>query len=146
VSSTRFLYDTGIFLYATGAEHPYRDACRAMVRLAADGILLGDASVELVQEYVHVRAHRSGDHVEAVRGGQYISQLCRLHALQPEDMSLGLKLFEESPKLQMRDAVHAATALNRGIRFVVTPDRAFDEVQGLERVDPLGAPDRLLTS
>jgi predicted nucleic acid-binding protein len=61
-------------------------------------------------------------------------------------MSLGLKLFEESPELQVRDALHAATALNRGIRLVVTPDRAFDELLGLERVDPLVALDRLLTS
>ena len=46
--SNRFLYDTGVCLYATGAEHAYRDPCREIVRLAADGALLGEASVELV--------------------------------------------------------------------------------------------------
>jgi uncharacterized protein len=143
--SNRFLYDTGVFLYATGAEHAYRDPCREIVRLASEGALLGEASVELVQEYVHVRARRSGDHGDAVRGGRYVSQLCRLHALEPDDMSLGLSLFERSPRLQMRDALHAATALNRDIRLILTSDRAFDEVSGLERVDPLHALERLLT-
>lgn len=141
--SVRFLYDTGVFLYATGAEHRYRAPCREIVQLAADGRLLGEASVELVQEYVHVRARRSGERGDAVRGGRYVSQLCRLHALEPDDLSLGASLFELSPRLQMRDAV-AATALNRGVHLILSPDRAFDEVAGLERVDPLHALERLL--
>ena len=142
--SNRFLYDTGVFLYATGTEHAYRAPCREIVRLAADGALFGEASVELVQEYVHVRARRSGEHGNAVRGGRYVSQLCRLHALEPDDMSLGLSLLERSPRLQMRDALHAATALNRDIQLILSPDRAFDQVPGLERVDPLHALERLL--
>lgn len=48
-------------------------------------------------------------------------------------MSLGLGLFERSPRLQMRDALDAATALNRDIRLILSPDRAFDETPGLER-------------
>lgn len=142
--SSRFLYDTGVFLYATGADHAYRGPCREIVRLAADGALLGEASVELIQEYVHVRARRSGDHGDAVRGGRYVAQLCRLHALEPDDISLGLSLFERSSDLHMRDALHAATALNRNIRLILSPDRAFDQVPGLERIDPIQAPDRLL--
>ena len=60
-------------------------------------------------------------------------------------MSLGLSLFERTPRLHMRDALHAATALNRDIQLIVSLDRAFDEVSGLERVDPLHALERLLT-
>ncbi len=39
----------------------------------------------------------------------------------------------------MRDGIHAATALNHGIELVVSPDRAFDRVPGLRRVDPADA-------
>jgi predicted nucleic acid-binding protein len=132
-----------VFLYAVGSEHPYRAACREIVGLAASGALLGDASVELVQEFVHVRTRRLGDRRESTEAGREIGTLCRLHPLEPEDLMLGLELFEESTHLDLRDALHAATALNRGIGLIVSTDRAFDGVAGLERVDPLRAVERL---
>ena len=126
-----------------GAEHLYRAACRDIVGLAASGVLLGDASVELVQEFVHVRTRRLRDRRESTEAGREIGRLCRLHPLELEDLRLGLELFEESTRLELRDALHAATALNRGIGLIVSTDRAFDGVAGLERVDPLNAVERL---
>ncbi len=35
-----------------------------------------------------------------------------------------------------RDAVFAALALNRGIDAILATDRAFDGIEGLERIDP----------
>ena len=46
--------------------------------------------------------------------------------------------------LQMRDAIHAATALNRGIDLILSPDTGFDDVEGLERLDPMDAEATLL--
>jgi uncharacterized protein len=141
--SIRFLYDTPVFLYALGVEHRYRAPCREIVRLAAAGRLLGDASVELVQEFVHVRARRREGRGEAAAAGREVSAMCRLHPLEADDLRLGLDLFEQSGRLQMREALHAATALNRGIGLIVTTDRAFEGLPGLERVDPLDAAARL---
>lgn len=53
-------------------------------------------------------------------------------------------LSEKSPKPKMRDALHAATALNRGIEQGLTADRAFDDVPGLDRVDHREAIGRLI--
>lgn len=47
-----------------------------------------------------------------------------------------LVLFETNSRLDARDAVFAAVALNRGIDAILATDRAFDEVRGLERIDP----------
>lgn len=135
----RFLYDTAVFVYAVGQDHPYRDGCRQLVELAGTGALIGDASVELLQELVHVRARRTGDRPAAVRLTRKVALVCRLHAVEPEDLRLALGLFESAAALGARDAVHAATALNRGIDAIVSPDRAFDGVPGLERIDPLDA-------
>ena len=57
----RFLYDTSIFVYARGAEHEHREPCRDLVRLAAQGVLTGEASVELIQEYAHILRRRGLD-------------------------------------------------------------------------------------
>jgi predicted nucleic acid-binding protein len=62
--------------------------------------------------------------------------LCKLHPVEPEDVRRGIDLFETQPGLDARDAVFAALAINRGIDAILATDRAFDEVAGLERIDP----------
>lgn len=50
-----------------------------------------------------------------------------------------LELFARQPRPSARDALFAAVALGRGIAAILTTDRAFDDVDGLARVDPLDA-------
>ncbi len=45
--------------------------------------------------------------------------------------------------LGARDAVFAALAINRGIDAILTTDRAFEGISGLERIDP--ADERAIT-
>lgn len=136
---TRFLYDTAVFVYAVGAEHPYREPCRAIVERARQGELEGEASVELVQEFTHVRVRRTGDRREAVTLGRQVAQLCRLHDFEQRDIPLVMNLVSQHERLGVRDAVFAATALNRGVPVILSPDAAFDDVQGMRRIDPLDA-------
>jgi predicted nucleic acid-binding protein len=132
----RFLYDTAVFVYAVGAEHRYREPCRAIVARAQAGQLSGEASVELVQEFAHVRMRRTGDRGEALALAGAVAELCRLHAFEPGDLPLTMTLLAQHEALSVRDAVLAATALNRGLSRILSPDRAFDAIHGLTRVDP----------
>jgi predicted nucleic acid-binding protein len=43
----------------------------------------------------------------------------------------------------MRDAIHAATALASQASVLVSPDRALDDVPGIERLEPAEALARL---
>jgi len=132
----RFLYDTSIFVYALGGEHPYREPCREIVRKAAAGDLQGEASADLLQELLHQRTRRTGDRLAAAKATRNVSKLAWWHPLEPNDVQRGIDLFETHPDLEPRDAVFAALAINRGIDAVLTTDRAFDDVVGLERIDP----------
>lgn len=132
----RFLYDTAIFSYAFGGEHRYREPCRAIVRQATGGTLRGEASADLIQEFANQRLRRSGDRDGAAAAARDVAKLVRLHPLEPDDALLGVDLFEANPRLDARDAVFAAVALNRGIDAILSTDHAFDEVRGLERIDP----------
>ncbi len=67
-----------------------------------------------------------------------------LHGFGEDDLRLALNLVATHPSLRVRDAVHAATALRRGISVIVSPDRDFDGVSGLERLDPHDAVRRLV--
>ena len=139
----RFLYDTAVFLYARGSDHPYRQPCRAIVEAGGRGELAGEASTELVQEYVYVRLRRGGLRRDVADEARAVLGLCRNHPVEPEDTLLALTLLVSHDALSPRDTLHAATALRRGIPAIVTPDRAFDHLDGLERLDPTVALERL---
>ncbi len=132
----RFLYDTAIFSYALGGEHRYKEPCRQIVRMATIGELRGEASADMIQEFANQRMRRTGDRDGAAAAARNVERLVRLHPLEPDDALLGIDLFEANARLDARDAVFAAVALNRGIDAILSTDRAFDEVNGLERIDP----------
>ncbi len=132
----RFLYDTAIFTYALGGEHPYKEPCRQIVRKATAGELRGEASADLIQEFTNQRLRRTGNRDSAAEAARDVAKLVRLHPVEPDDALLGIDLFEANPRLDARDAVFAAVALNRGIDIILATDRAFDEIRGLERIDP----------
>jgi predicted nucleic acid-binding protein len=132
----RFLYDTSIFSYALGGDHPYRTPCREIVSRAAAGDLQGEASADLLQELLYQRTRRTGDRHGAARAARNVSRLAWWHSVEPTDVQRGIDLFESHERLDARDAVFAALAINRGIDAILSTDRGFDEVGGLERIDP----------
>lgn len=133
------LFDTAIFVYAVGGAHPYRSACRTLVGQAGRGEVRGHVTADLLQEFVFQRVRRTGDRATAVQRARDILSACTVLDVTLSDARLALDLYERHPSLDPRDAVFAAVALERGIRHVLSPDRAFDAVPGLVRVDPLDA-------
>jgi predicted nucleic acid-binding protein len=132
----RFLFDTGVFLYALGGEHHYREPCRALLREMKGGRLAGEASVELIHEFAYVRSRRRIARLDAVESARDVAGICTLHIVGPDDIERALDLWCEHERLDMRDAIFAAQALNRGIDAILSPDRGFDGITGLERIDP----------
>jgi predicted nucleic acid-binding protein len=64
---------------------------------------------------------------------------------RPEDLDLGLTLFERYPLLGAFDSVLAAVALNRQAEALVSTDQAFGGVPRLPWIDPATpALDRLI--
>ena len=50
--------DTTVLVYAKGIDHPLRQPCRKLIDLIADGRIEATTTVEVIQEFVHVRARR----------------------------------------------------------------------------------------
>jgi predicted nucleic acid-binding protein len=135
----RFLFDTGVFIYAMGSSHPYREPCRAILQDVQAKRLAAEASVELIHEFAYVRLRQVGNRAEAVRSAQAIVRSFLLHAVERADIGRALDVWSEHERLDMRDALFAAQALNRDIDAILSPDRDFDSVPGLERIDPADA-------
>lgn len=132
----RFLFDTNVFVYATGREHPLREPCRQILARSARGELRGELSADLLQELAFQRHRQTGDRAAACLDARRVAQSYVVHPLQVADVLRGLDLFERSDQLVGRDTSFAAVALGRGIDVILSADRGFDEVPGLTRVDP----------
>jgi uncharacterized protein len=135
----RFLFDTGVFIYALGGVHLYREPCRAVLRAMRDGQLAGEASIELIHEFTYVRGRKTMARSDAASSARDIASTCPLHVVEPSDIERALGLWSDYERLDMRDAIFAAQALNRDIDAILSPDSDFDDIPGLERIDPMNA-------
>ena len=59
--------DTTVLVYATGSDHPLREPGRRLVDAVANGVLTARTTVEVIQEFMPVRARRVGDRREPAR-------------------------------------------------------------------------------
>ncbi len=128
--------DTAIVMYAGGGEHPLRDPSRQVLLRIDEGELDGVISAEVVQEIIHrfIRVRRPElGRAQADEAMDFFAPVLPItHALMRRVPELARKY----PQLDARDLVHVATCIHEGITEIVSPDRAFDQVAELRRIDP----------
>jgi predicted nucleic acid-binding protein len=129
------ILDTTVLTYAVGEEHPLREPCRRLLAAHASGTIEATTTVEVLQEFAHVRARR--------RTRDDAINLTRLYAVALDpivttaaDLDAGLSLFGQHPELGAFDAVLAAVALARGAEALVSADMAFASIPELSWIDP----------
>ena len=132
--------DTTVLVYAVGSEHALREPSRALIEAIADDRIEATTTVEVLQEFVHVRARRRGRSDAAERGRELLRLLGPLVAPGEPELAVALQLFARFEGLGMFDAVLAATAIAAGAEGLVSADRAFAEVRELTYLD-LAGPD-----
>lgn len=130
------LLDTAVPLYASGGDSPHRQPCLEVMEAVIDGRIEAMASTEMIQEFVFHQLRRSGNRERSVADARDLSRVTTILDFGSTVLDNALELIERVPTVRGRDAVHAATALVFDIPAVVSPDRAFDQVPGLRRVEP----------
>ena len=131
--------DTTVLVYAKGAGHALRAPCRRLVAAVADGSIEATTTVEVIQEFAHVRARRYDAAEAAGLAREYAELLAPLLFVSPEHLDRGLTMFERSGSLGAFDSVLAAAALDAGAHRLVSADRAFATVADLSHTFPDGA-------
>ncbi len=129
------LVDTTVLVYAVGSDHPYRDACRRLVEAVSEGTLRATTTVEVVQEFAHVRARRRGRADAARLASSYADLFAPLATLHESHLRAGLELWRRHSGLGCFDAVLAAVARDLAAS-VVSSDRAFAKVPGIDHLVP----------
>jgi predicted nucleic acid-binding protein len=130
------LLDTTVLIYAKGQAHPLRDPCRDLIEAIRQRTLEATTTVEVIQEFVHVRARRRGRADAARLGQDYVTLLSPLLSPTGQDLATGIALFEHSQSLGAFDAVLAAVAAASAVKCVVSADAAFAEVPDIVHLIP----------
>ncbi len=132
----RRLVEADLILSAILPEDPLREVSRETLYSLGGAALSPYALVELD---LLVRSGRLGVRDE----GTFFSALGNLLGLaglrplppEPRYHARAAGLRSEYPELTFFDSLHAAVAMEGGYR-IVSYDRVYDAVEGLERVDP----------
>lgn len=130
------LVDANVFMYAAGTPHPHKAASVAALRRIAAGELEAVTDAEVLQEILHrYRMLRRWE------DGKRVYDLAR--RIVPQVLPVSLEVMDEArrllnrlPRLQARDAVHAAVARVHGAEAILSHDADFDQIPGLRRRDP----------
>ncbi len=131
--------DTTALVYAVGADHPLRAPCRDLIGAIAAGRLSATTTVEVLQEFTHVRARRRDRENAARLARDYLDLLAPLLVVGEDDLREGLRLYTRSHRLGAFDAVLAATAGRASAAAIVSADAAFAEAEVTHVVpDPQG--------
>jgi len=130
------LLDTTVLVYAKGQDHPLRDACRTLIEAIAGQQIEATTTVEVIQEFAHVRARRRGRTDAAALGRDYAALLSPLLSPTGQHLDDGLALFERTPGIGAFDAVLVASASDTGITHLVSADSDFADLPEISHVFP----------
>ena len=132
--------DTTVLVYAVGGHHPLSDPCRRLVTAIGDEVLQATTTVEVIQEFAHVRARRRGrEDAQEIAAG-FLDLLSPLLRPDETDLRRALDLFVTCPPIGAFDAVLAATSIGTDhVRALVSADRSFASIPGLAHIDPADA-------
>lgn len=128
------LVDSNIPMYLVGAEHPSKANARRMLEtaIAAGERLVTDAEVlqEILHRYVAINRR---DAIEPAFDA-LLGVVDEVYPIDLPDVQLARRLLATSATLSARDALHVAVMQRRDVGSVMTFDRAFDAVPGIQRL------------
>jgi len=128
--------DTTVLVYAVGSDHPYRDPCRTLVEAISQGDVRATTTIEVVQEFAHVRARRRGRDDAVQLASSFADLLAPLTHARETHLRAGFELWRRHSEIGCFDAVLVAVARELGASTIVSADRAFGTVQGVEHTIP----------
>jgi predicted nucleic acid-binding protein len=128
--------DTTVLVYAVGSDHPLREPSQRLLGAIAAGSIDATTTIEVIQEFVHVRARRQNRADAAKAGRNFAELLAPLLPMPQTVVDDGLKIFERTKGLGVFDAFLAAAALGSGAEALISADRGFASVSRLTHIAP----------
>jgi len=126
--------DSNVPMYLVGADHPHKvDARRLLERaIAEERRLVTDA--EVLQEILH--RYAAIDRRDAIQPAldAILGVVDEVFPIEKDDVLRAREILLGQPRLSSRDALHVAIMQRFRITQILTLDRGFEAVPGIERI------------
>lgn len=135
-STKRRFIDANLIMYSLGGSHPLRDPCKKILAAIKSNAFIPVTNTEVLQEvlyrYFSIRRSLLGEIAY-----QSLVQLCaQIYPVTLRETDLALELLKKYQSITSRDAIHAATMINSGIKEIISTDPHFDAISEIKRIDP----------
>jgi hypothetical protein len=128
--------DTAVIMYAAGSSHPLRDPSRRILAMVESGALPAVTSSEVVQEIAHRFLSIDRRDIAERLTADALDLFAPVIPISHTVVRRLPDLIGRYPGLAARDLIHVATCQHEGITDIITPDRGFDLIAGMHRLDP----------
>jgi len=126
--------DSNIPMYLVGADHPLKARAR---QLAEDAVAAGEplcTDAEVLQEILHrYRALNRPDMIDPAFSA-VLGIVDVVYPIELRDVERARRVLRTSPERSARDAIHIAVMQARDVGRVMSFDRGFDGLPGIERI------------
>jgi len=128
--------DANLIMYSIGRAHPLRESCKKFLEKIKSREILGVTNTEVLQEilyrYFSIERKTLGEIAY-----QSMVELCTdIFPVRVVDTDKALEILKRVSGITSRDAVHAATMINNGIKEIISTDPHFDVIPEIKRIDP----------
>lgn len=128
--------DTNIIIYAAGEPHPHKEPSEKFLERVATNQIKAVSNAEVLQEVLYCYWIIK----DKTRGSQILEKTIEIIPLilpvSKNDVLKAKELLNKYPQIEPRDAIHAGTMLNRGIKTICTYDKHYDQIREIKRVEP----------
>jgi predicted nucleic acid-binding protein len=128
------LVDSNVPMYLVGAAHPNKEAARRLLEeaVAAGEALCTDAEVlqEILHRYTAIRRPQDIDPAFE----SLLAVVDVVYPIERADVERARTLIDRTPQLSARDAIHVAVMRRHDVDQVMSFDRGFDAIAGMERI------------
>lgn len=119
-----------------GGPHPLRDPRRKILGKIKAGQIQAVTNTEVLQEIIY-RFFSIGNLSLGEAAYHSMVQFCAIILpITLKDTDLALQILKDQPPITSRDAIHAATMLDHGLKEIISTNSHFDPIAGIKRIDP----------
>lgn len=104
---------------------------------AYDGSLEATINTELLQEVLHIYQKRNRLDFAVDLFDRLLRRFPDPLPVLGSTMITARQILGRHPQLESRDSVHSAVVLENRLEGIISADRSFDAIDGVQRFDPL---------
>lgn len=128
--------DANLIMYSLGGSHPLRDPCKATLEKIREGRSQVVTNTEVLQEILYrffsIKKYSLGE----VAYTSTVDLCLEILPVTLKDTNRALELLKRTSEITPRDAIHAATMINNGIKEILSTDPHFDLIPEIRRIPP----------